>query len=333
MGRSLLTTTLVYLYLPLRSAMDPPMDYANPQTWDSFWYVVLGEQFQGSFRGLPPFEELASGVWDELVRNFGPLAMLVLAGAALGFVRHPRLLALTGLWFICSWLFALGYPNASIERYYLVPLLVSALWIALATDAIIDALRGLLARPGRVLAYRATSAAVVVALFVTALVPLSDRYDGMDASGDTHGRAWLDATLAALEPDAAVISWWSYSTPLWYGRWVEGRRDDIVIVDDRDIIDRGFGTAADAIDHYLAERPTYLIRLERDLPAFEEAYLLEQVGYGARSRQAVPGAGAAPTGICPSSLGCGRDGNDEDHGPSAGARASPQLLLPCTQRG
>jgi hypothetical protein len=272
-----LTTVLVYLYLPLRSAMEPPLDYADPQTWESFWYVVLGEQFQGSFRGLPPLADLVSGVWDELVRNLGLLAALALAGAVLGLVRHPRLLALTGLWFVASWLFAIGYPNANIERYYLVPLLVAALWVALAADAVVDVLRDALAATGRALAYRASLAALAVVLLLVTVAPVPARYDRADASDETYGQDWLDATLAALEPEAAVISWWSYSTPLWYGRWVEGRRPDIVIVDDRDVIDDGFGSAEAAVEHFLSQRPTYIVRLDRDLPEFEARFELEQI--------------------------------------------------------
>ena len=78
-------------------------------------------------------------------------------------------------------------------------------------------------------------------------------------------------------PNAAVVSWWSFSTPLWYGRWVEGRRPDILIIDDRDILDDGYGTASAAIDRYLPERPVYLVRLARDLPPFVERYVLERV--------------------------------------------------------
>ena len=82
-----------------------------------------------------------------VVGNLGPLAILVPAGAILGAVRHPRLVVLTGLWFVCTWLFALGYPNASIERYYLVPLLAAAIWVALAADVAWDALLALLRMP------------------------------------------------------------------------------------------------------------------------------------------------------------------------------------------
>ena len=33
-------------------------------------------------------------------------------------------------------MFALGYENAAIERYYLVPLMIAIVWMALALDAV-----------------------------------------------------------------------------------------------------------------------------------------------------------------------------------------------------
>ncbi len=285
-----LTAALVYAYLPLRSAMDPPLDYADPETWGRFWYVALGQQFQGSFGGLPPLSDVLANAWDEIVRNLGLMAILVPAGAALGALRHPRLLALTALWFVGTWLFALGYANASIERYYLVPLLVATLWIALAADAIWEALRaawgadamelpaGRPSPPGHTrIAYAATVGLLVMVLIASPLAGVPGRYDRADASDETFGRDWLEATLGALEPRAAIVSWWSFSTPLWYGRWVEGRRDDIVIIDDRDVLDDGFGSVERAIDQLIGERPVYVIRLERDLAPLSARYLLERV--------------------------------------------------------
>ena len=118
---------------------------------------------------------------------------------------------------------------------------------------------------------------LVVSLVAVMLAGIPGRYEDMDASDETFGREWLEATLTALEPQAAVISWWSFSTPLWYGRWVEGRRDDIVIVDDRDVLDDGFGRVEAAIDHFLGQRPVYLVRLERDLPDLAARYYLERI--------------------------------------------------------
>jgi hypothetical protein len=119
--------------------------------------------------------------------------------------------------------------------------------------------------------------ALVAALLGVTLMGVPARQGPANASDETYGREWLEATLEALPPDAAVLSWWSFSTPLWYGRWVEGRRDDILIVDDRDVLDDGFGTVERAIDHYLGTRPVYVVRLGRDLPGLMEAYELERV--------------------------------------------------------
>ncbi len=271
-----LTAVLVYLYLPLRSAMDPPLDYADPETWERFWYVVLGEQFQGSF-GLPPVADIGAGIWDELVRNLGPLAIVAVAGAILGLFRHPRLTLLSLLWFGSTWLFAMGYPNAAIERYYLVPLLMATLWVALAADAVWDVLRDRLwtaDHPGR---FRLAAVGLVGILLVTGVAPAVDRYGAMNAADETWGREFIEATFAALEPEAVVLSWWSFSTPLWYGRWVEGRREDITIIDDRDILDDGYGDVAAAIERFLGERPVYVIRIERDREALATSYELEPV--------------------------------------------------------
>jgi 4-amino-4-deoxy-L-arabinose transferase-like glycosyltransferase len=270
-----LAAVVVYLYLPIRSAMDPPLDYADPQTWERFWYVVLGEQFQGAY-GPPPLGTLLSGIWDELVRNLGPLAILALAGALLGLLRHPRLAILGLLWFGGTWLFAVGYPNAAIERYFLVPLLTAALAVGLAGDAIWDALRDLL-RHTHAQADRVATSALVLVLLGLAVGPAIERRDSLDASDDRWGRQIIEDTFGALEPDAVVLSWWSFSTPLWYGQFVEGRRPDVTVVDDRDIIDDGYGDVESAIEAYLDERPVYVIRLEPDLATLGAEYELEPV--------------------------------------------------------
>ena len=52
-----------------------------------------------------------------------------------------------------------------------------------------------------------------------------------------------------------IVSWWSYSTPLWYAQVVEGRRPDIYIIDDRTRLDLNLGDVYDVIDALLPTRP------------------------------------------------------------------------------
>ena len=214
---------------------------------------------------------------------------------------------LSGLWFLLTFVFALGYENAAIERYYLVPLMVATIWAALAVDAVWRAVatalgdrrpapgeasgpvsRPLLGHSGsRPPASRSVATGIVGAILVALVVaPVPGRFASVDRSQDSGARAWLDATLRAVQQDAVIVSWWNYSTPLWYGRWVEGPRPDITIIDDRTILDDGYGTAQNAIDAFLGTRPVYLIRVDGDLPQYEHRYTLVPV----------PGIPAQPSG-------------------------------------
>jgi hypothetical protein len=283
-----LTTVVIYAYIPIRAAMNPPLDYAIPTTWERFRYLVLGEQFTGTFHQLPSLSGGAAIVWKELQTNLGAVAWLSLAGVALGALRHWRFIVLTVLWFVLTFVFALGYENADIERYYLVPLFLAVVWITLAIDAIWT---GLLVvwrrleqqrstadtgRQGASLGHAALALAAVV-LLVPILVPVPGRLPDVDASGDYSVRTWMEATFRALPQDAVIISWWSYSTALWYGHFVEGLRPDVKIIDDRNILDEGYGTVQNAIDTFLGKRPVYLIRISYDLPQFQQRYRLQLV--------------------------------------------------------
>jgi hypothetical protein len=302
-------TVAIYAYLPIRSSMDPPLDYAHPANWvntnadgevtGGFRYLVLGEQFQGQFLRIPddPLqaipENLADGAnvaMETVGHNLGSLlALLAVLGVPLGLWRRPRETIMTGLWFALTFTFALGYPNADITRYYLAPLLVACVWAALAIDGLWALVRWALpslargpdpARPEggiRRLAGALVAGVAAILLLSPTLGLIPDRYDELDASGDTGARRWLDATLAALPEDAVVVSWWSYSTPLWYGRYVEGRRPDITIIDDRDVVDDDLGDVPTVVADWMAQgtRPVFVVRLDRDLAEIEADWQLE----------------------------------------------------------
>ncbi|MFN8520403.1 MAG: DUF2723 domain-containing protein [Chloroflexota bacterium] len=288
-------TVLVYAYLPLRSSMGPPLDYAHPADWvrtdeqgrvvGGFRYLVLGEQFRGTFHEWPTMAQAAADVWDVVVQQLGLAAPLAVLGVLAGIWRRPSLMALTIPWFLVPVWFLLGYENADIDRYYLVPILVTVVWAALAVDALWDLVVAgwrRFAAPGEPPPRRWVRMAVTVVagavLLAGALLPVPTRYASADASDDTWAREWVDALLPQLEPDPVVISWWSFSTPLWYARWAEGERPDMTIVDDRDVLDDGLGDLRDVIDGYLGQgRPVYLIRLDDDLPPFEARFELEEV--------------------------------------------------------
>jgi hypothetical protein len=103
---------------------------------------------------------------------------------------------------------------------------------------------------------------LAVGLLVPTAADLDARWRRLDASRDRGAQAWLDTTIGRLEPDAVVVSWWSYSTALWYAQLIEGRIPEVTIVDDRTRLDQELGEVENVIERYLGRRPVYLIRAD-----------------------------------------------------------------------
>ncbi len=294
-----LTVTLVYLELPLRAGpFRAALVYGTPNTWDGFKYIVLAEQFQGSlsdpFGELPrKFGELVS----RTVTQFGILAPLIPVGFIATVVRRPRYALLTGSAAAITCFFAASYINADISRYYLGPALMAWTWLAILAGLLVDLAAAVLGEPsadatttpdasatapGTITTARTWSGALALVLAIALLVPTvlaaPDRYRAVDASRQHDAAAWTDHVLGEMAPNAVIVSWWSYSTPLWYAQRVQGRRPDITIVDDRTRLDENLGGLTDVIDANLGQRPVYVLRLDdREVSMLADLYELDYI--------------------------------------------------------
>jgi hypothetical protein len=287
---------VLYLELPLRGGpFRAPLVYGQPETWDGFRYIVLAEQFRGSL--VDPFGNLTGklqGLYALSAAQFGVLAPLIPIGFLATLRREPRYALLTGLALSVTVFFAASYANADIGRYYLGPILIAWTWLAVLAVTLIEALPALTgatpAAPGadggrrpaarsagdRV--HTALAALVAIALLVPTAGSLTARATALDLSDERAAERWLDAALGAMEPNAVVVSWWSYSTALWYAQHIEGRFPDGLIVDDRTRLDLELGEVTDVIDDHLGARPVYVVRSSlADVAALRQRYVLRPI--------------------------------------------------------
>lgn len=277
----LFAAVLVFLELPLRAGVfRAPLVYGHPETLFGFWYVVLGAQFTGSL--VAPFASLGDKV-AEVARvaaaQLGPLAGLVPFALLATAVRRPRYALLTAPAVVITCWFAVSYANAEIGRYYLGPELIALTWIGILADTVLHGLEWFAAASGSRLAGRraegepAAEASVgqpvlgflmAGLLLLPALPTLPGTYAVVDQSHDRDAATWLDAVLdpGVAPPDTVIVSWWSYSTPLWYAQLIQGRRPDISIIDDRTRLDRNLGEISDVIDANLGRRPILVIQVD-----------------------------------------------------------------------
>jgi hypothetical protein len=117
-----------------------------------------------------------------------------------------------------------------------------------------------------------------VILLLPTIQALPRRAALVDRSDDRAATAWTADVLRAVEANAVIVSWWSYSTPLWYAQVVDDRRPDVCVIDDRNRLDYDLGELSQVIDRYIATRPVYLIRNgDSELPALVGRYTVTRV--------------------------------------------------------
>jgi hypothetical protein len=289
---ALATTALLYLELPVRAGIfRAPLVYGHPETLSGFLYVALGAQFAGTITS--PLGHLDTKIADVLGLagvQFGVLAWLIPVGLVATLIRRPHYALLTVPSLLITCWFAESYANAEIWRYFLGPALIAISWLAILAAELLGQLERAAERApegsllwamgapieagGRGRASVILEVVLVALLLVPGILAIPARAASVDRSGDHTAPIWLAAILPKLDPRGVVISWWSYSTPLWYAQDIEGKIPGVRIVDDRTRLDEGLGSVTDVIEDNLGKRPVYLVRLPADLPALEARYTL-----------------------------------------------------------
>ena len=268
----------VYLYIPLAAAASPPppLPYNHPVTLDALLWLVGGTQFRDQFgflssSGIAEFTSSLGALWTLLADRATPvMPILGLVGLIVLIRRRPAFgLMCVGILLANLYVWA-NYLH--LEHYLLVPWLLLAIGAGVALES---ATRALVARWPSARSVGAGRLGTVASLGF-ALVLCAANWGASDRSDDRSAETFVDTVLAALPPDAAILSEWDASTPLWHARWVLGRRPDVQIVDDTNIVYDGWGTRERRIADLICVRPVFILRLEDiDLEATRAAYRLE----------------------------------------------------------
>jgi hypothetical protein len=263
----------VYLYIPIAAAQSPPLAYNHPVTLDAFVWLVSGTQFRGQFGFVTPggtaaFAGSLPALWSLLVARAtvvlpvaGLIGLIVLGRRRSAFALACASILLANVYIWSTYL--------RLEHYLPASWLVLVISAATAVDTVARRLDR--STPALAGGHVIGAAALVFALGIGA-----SNWTASDRSGDRTAPVYVDALFEALPPDASILSVWDASTPLWHAQLILGRRPDVLVVDDTDIVFDGWGTRERRIASLICERPVFIVRLtDRDLIATRDAYRLE----------------------------------------------------------
>ena len=228
-GLSLLGLT-PYLYLPIRAAMDPPMDANNPTNLERFWYVVSGGNLTGSFFAFGPSELPGRMLfyWEHLLQNMPFLVVMVaLTGAVVVLLKDRASGVFLGFLFF-GWLFhAVENDIPDIDLYFIPTYLVLSLWAAAGLGALLDEAESLAGGLSRAVRWGVIGSLSVVMLLLP-LFGVGETYARSDMSGVYRGQKEIQAVAENAAPKATILH---HRSSMWYMALVEQRRKDLTLVD------------------------------------------------------------------------------------------------------
>ena len=250
----------VHLYLPIRSALEPAIDEADPETWQALKDVLQRKQYAP----LPIFERKSPFGYQILMfldYFVAQIPLIALAAGLLGIVAHffkdKKTLVVLGLAFLASSLGLIIYLNFRLPPYkflldqfppdsaagmaarevrerdyfYTPAYFFFAYWIGIGAIAILSSgPRFLGVRRGT---FTDTIARVVVIALVIAM-PVSafaTNYGRAHRQGDWIAYDYGANILKSCDENAILFTNGDNDTfPLWFLQEVEGLRRDVAVV-------------------------------------------------------------------------------------------------------
>ncbi|HWJ53423.1 MAG TPA: DUF2723 domain-containing protein [Propionibacteriaceae bacterium] len=198
---------LPYTYLIWRTAAAAPLLDTRVTGLTSFWEVISGARYSGWMFGVPLHQiisERLPELWIDGIQQLGVALLVCAIGLLMLIMQRPLIAAVTGLWVMCTAVFALGYAVGDWETMLLPVWFLLGLWGVVGIDRCIAALSS-----------RARWAPVLLAITLP-VVALTSGYAEADRSS-VDLQQDVDAALMAV-PDNSIIFTYDNGTrhQFWY---------------------------------------------------------------------------------------------------------------------
>jgi len=249
-----------YLYLPIRSAANPPLDWGNPETVGNLLSLIypVGQKGLGAFFGSQDEERLSWILNQALAKEFWYFGGVALLGIAL-VARQWRLLILLLTIVLLDVAFTISRKlplHADFDAYFIPSYLVMAILAGIAISSVVKWLES----RWELLHGTKFKNAIPALLLLLPITCLVFNYHENDKSGNYLGYDFGVNVLSPLEKNAILFTIGDEQTFLgWYFKYLEESRPDIAVVDVR-LLGTPWGASQ------MLDRELHLSVRERRLP-------------------------------------------------------------------
>ncbi len=215
-----------YLYLPIRAAYYPALNWGNPQTWETFLWHVSGKQYRVWMFSSPSVAlQQLENLLILLLKSFGIVPLLLVPfGLWNLFHRNRQILWFTLILLVTDILYAINYDIQDVDPYFLPVFFVFALWMASA----------MLFFTSKTLYKRKSIYYLVICgLCSLFLFPLLLNFNEVNQNKNRLVEQYSRSILHNLNQNALILSYqWDYfCSPCYYLQLVEGLRPDVAMIE------------------------------------------------------------------------------------------------------
>jgi hypothetical protein len=212
----------VYLYLPIRSSLDPIFNWGQPSTWENFVRHVSGWQYQ-VWMFSRSFAELGRQLLkfaQILYAQFPlPFWLLIVAGLYYGIKARRTLSIYLLLLLFCNLIYSLNFSIPDIDNYLLPSVIVLFLFGVIGTLH--------LARLKPSFQYLAPAGIVLFVVWSVAV-----NWGTHDESQNTSALDGVHNYYKSVEKNALILcADWDFISPWLYSHFYLKERPDVTIVD------------------------------------------------------------------------------------------------------
>jgi len=217
----------LYLYLPFRARMQPPMNWGYPAEIERLFWHLSGKQYRSwMFSSFDSAEKQLKYFFDHFHAEFNWVIIAVLLfGAWRCFKSSREVFWFLIVSFVSCLFYSINYDIHDIDSYFLLAYIVSGICVFFGVYAFVDTAR----RNAR----SVTLPAVALALL---LLPGSQVYlnrSEVDESDNSLVADYTHNVLSGVEPNAVILTYqWDYFVaPFQYYQLVRKERPDVVVID------------------------------------------------------------------------------------------------------